>query len=379
MSMDNKPKQITLKHLVINEKRHIGLKFYPDKVIQALIKQLPDVKWSKEYSMAYIPNHKGNLNRIFQVFKGVAWINMNSFSQGYRRKGDNPPLNIDYYRKRLLPTGYRPCPEEYLKKLETKQYAFNTAKAYIAHFEKFINYFKDKNLLEIQEMDILAYMSKIARDSKYSKSYQNQMLNSIKFYYEVVLGMPNRFYSIDRPFKDKKLPVVISKEEVRRMIAVTKNIKHRCIIMLLYSAGLRRSELLKLKLEDIDSKRMCIYVRDAKGNKDRQTLLSEKLLLDLRKYWKEYQPEDFLFEGEKGGAYSATSVRRVVARSAENAGIPRRITPHVLRHSFATHLLEDGLDIRYIQVLMGHSSIKTTERYAQVAIKLLNRIKSPLD
>jgi len=218
-----------------------------DKVIESLIKQMPDAKWSKAFRMAYVPNTKGRLHQLFRTFQGVAWINLNSFSQGYRRQGDNPILTVDWFRKRELPEGYRRCPEEYLQKLETKQYALNTAKAYIYHFEKFINHFKKVELLGIQEEDILQYMNAIAVDSNYSKSYQNQALNSIKFYYEMVLGMPNRFYSIDRPRKDKKLPVVISKEEVKRMIDLTGNIKHKCIIMLLYSAGLRRKELLTLK------------------------------------------------------------------------------------------------------------------------------------
>jgi integrase/recombinase XerD len=157
--MESKPKQVTLKHLLIDEKRYIGLQFYSDKVIEALVKQLPDPKWSKDYNMAYISNKKGNLEKIFQLFKGVAWVNLNSFSQGYRRTGDNPLLEINHYRKRNLPLNYRPCPEEYLKKLETKQYAFNTAKAYICHFERFINHFNEKKILEIQENDILIYMN----------------------------------------------------------------------------------------------------------------------------------------------------------------------------------------------------------------------------
>jgi integrase/recombinase XerD len=377
--MESKPKQVTLKHLLIDKKRYIGLQFYSDKVIEALVKQLPDPKWSKDYNMAYISNKKGNLEKIFQLFKGVAWVNLNSFSQGYRRTGDNPLLEINHYRKRNLPLNYRPCPEEYLKKLETKQYAFNTAKAYICHFERFINHFNEKKILEIQENDILIYMNSIARNSNFSKSYQNQALNSIKFYYEVVLGMPNRFYSIDRPIKDKKLPVVISKEEIEQMIHVTKNIKHRCIIMLLYSAGLRKKELLHMKIEDIDSKRMCIHVRNGKGNKDRQTLLSKKLILHLREYWKQYKPEEYLFEGQYGGMYSNTSVANIIKQAAQEAKIRVRVTPHVLRHSFATHLLENGTDLRYIQVLLGHSSTRTTEIYTHVAIKIFKEIINPLD
>jgi len=191
--------------------------------------------------------------------------------------------------------------------------------------------------------------------------------------------MPNRFYTIERPRKKEKLPKVISKQEVLRMIAVSTNSKHKCIISLLYSSGLRRSELLNLTLSDIESDRMLIRVEGAKGNKDRYTLLSEKILVDLRIYFKIYRPKKYLFEGLKGGKYSSNSVLKVVKKAAEKAAINKRVTPHILRHSFATHLLENGTDLRYIQELLGHNSSKTTEVYTHVAKNNFNKIKNPLD
>ena len=154
--------------------------------------------------------------------------------------------------------------------------------------------------------------------------------------------MPNRFYSMERPRKEERLPEVLSKEEIRRMIRVTGNLKHRCMISLLYSAGLRRGELLKLKITDIDSKRRLIKVVQGKGNKDRFTLLSGHVLAELRQYYREYRPATHLFEGPKGQRYSGSSVVKIVARAARWAGIQKRVTPHMLRHSFATHLLEEG-------------------------------------
>lgn len=159
----------------------------------------------------------------------------------------------------------------------------------------------------------------------------------------------------------------------------TSNIKHKCIVSLLYSSGLRRGELLNLKPTDIDSKRMLIRVRQAKGNKDRYTLLSAGVLEDLRSYWKAWRPEVWLFEGARGKQYSGSSVVKLVQRAACNANIRKRVTPHMLRHCFATHLLEEGTDIRHIQVLLGHSSTKTTEIYTQVAVPNLRSIKSPID
>ena len=193
------------------------------------------------------------------------------------------------------------------------------------------------------------------------------------------MGMPRRFYALERPIKEKKLPVVCSKEEVLRIIAATNNLKHRCMISLLYSAGLRKNELLQLRITDINSNDKRIHVRGGKGKKDRYTLLSKTLLSDLRQYYKLYRPKDYLFEGKFGGQYTATSLGKVVKNTAKKAGIAKRVTPHTLRHSFATHLLESGVDIRYIQALLGHNSLKTTEIYTFVATKHLETIQNPLD
>lgn len=163
------------------------------------------------------------------------------------------------------------------------------------------------------------------------------------------------------------------------MIKHAGNIKHRVIISLLYGSGLRRGELLQLKIEDIDSKRMLIHVKGAKGNKDRQTILSQKVLEDLRLYYKEWHPQHYLFEGPGKAKYSAGSVLKIVKRAAKRAGIRKTVTPHMLRHSFATHLLEAGTDLRYIQSLLGHNSSRTTEIYTQVATTHLQTIVSPFD
>ena len=376
--MENTHKLITLKHLLINDEKKIGLKFYPDKVIQAMVKQLPAPKWSKTYNMVYVPNNKTNLEIIFSTFRGVARINCNYFFPNRALRQDNDKPDVEWYRKRKLPEDYRACPEEYLQKLELKKYALNTVKTYISMFEKFINHYKDVELINLNENDIRNYLQKIVQEGK-SDSYFNQMVNSIKFYYEVVHEMPNRFYAIERPRKEHRLPNVLSKEEVRNMIKTTKNLKHKCIISLLYSSGMRRGELLNLTIADIDSKRMVIRVNGAKGNKDRYTLLSKTVLSDLRSYYGSYRPEKYLFEGAKGGKYTAASVLKIVKRAARKAGIAKSVSPHTLRHSFATHLLEAGTDLRYIQSLLGHSSTKTTEIYTQVAVKCFATIENPLD
>jgi len=370
--------QITLKHLLINETRYIGLKYYPHLAIDAIVKSLPKVDWSDDFSMHFVLNTKDNLNKIFNLLKGVAWINCTHFFQNKAGHKPNVPINVNGFRNRIHEKNYRACPEEFLRKLEIKRYSFNTAKTYITFFEKFINYYPESSLEKLDENDIRNYLQHLVQENR-SHSYLNQAVNSIKFYYEVVMEMPNRFYSIERPRPELKLPKVISKQEVERIINHTDNIKHRCIISLLYSAGLRRAELLNLKINDIDSKRMLITVCVAKGRKDRVTILSPKVLIELREYFKIYKPKIYLFEGPVGVQYSPTSVVAIVKQACSRAKILKRVTPHMLRHSFATHLLEDGADLRYIQSLLGHSSSKTTEIYTHVTLNHVKNIQSPLD
>jgi len=371
-------KQITLKHVVINNQKMIGLRFYPDKVIHALVKELPGIGWSTEYNMACMLNNNKNTDLIFTKFKGVAWVNCKYFFANKPiNEGESLP-DINRYRNRKLDRNYIACPESYLQKLELRKYSNSTVKIYIGCFEKFINYYSNKKLITLDENDIRLYLQELVRLKK-SDSYLNLMINSIKFYYETVLEMPNRFYRIERPRKKEKLPEVLSKKEVTQMISVTSNIKHKCILSLLYSSGLRRGELLNLKIAHVESNRMAIKVVNGKGGKDRYTVLGKQVLINLRKYFTACRPYIYLFEGRKGEKYSESSVVNIVKRAAKRCKIQKRVTPHILRHSFATHLLEQGTDLRYIQTLLGHSSTKTTEIYTHVAITNYSNIKNLLD
>jgi len=226
---------------------------------------------------------------------------------------------------------------------------------------------------------IIAFLQYLVIDRKISTSYQNQSINSIKFYYERVLGGKRKVYFVERPRKEKTLPVVLNESEIINTIKQVKNIKHKAIIMLTYSSGLRLHELLNLKIEDIDSKRMQVFVRQAKGKKDRYTLLSKKVLPVLRQYFKDYKPREWLFEGAKGKQYSESSVQTIVTEAYRRAGIKKKASTHTLRHCFGTHLLENGTDLRYIQALMGHASSKTTEIYTHITSKGFDQIENPLD
>lgn len=204
-------------------------------------------------------------------------------------------------------------------------------------------------------------------------------LISIKLFFKIVKETSIEIDKIHRPRREKVLPNVLSKEEVIKLIDATENLKHKTLLALIYSAGLRISEALSMKPKDIDSVRMLIHVKNAKGKKDRYTLLSEKILLLLREYYLVYKPKDYLFEGQFGGMYSSRSAQVILKEAAKKAGIKKPITLHTLRHSFATHLLESGTDLRYIQDLLGHSSPKTTMIYTHVSTSSLKKIKNPFD
>jgi site-specific recombinase XerD len=268
--------------------------------------------------------------------------------------------------------------EETVKKLESQRYSKSTIRTYKLLLTCFFNRFKGINPGEIGKEEILNYMVYLV-ERGYSPSYQNQAINAIKFFYERVLGYPREYYHVERPRKEKRLPTVLSREEVKSILDNTQNIKHKSILTITYSAGFRVGEVLNLKVRDIDSKRMVIHIRGAKGKKDRVVPLAEKALYLLRHYYMEYKPKEYLFEGATGGQYSHGSIQKILKRAAIKSRIRKNVTPHTLRHSFATHLLESGTDIRYIQVLLGHGSVKTTEIYTQVSQAFLQGITSPLD
>jgi len=370
---------ITLRHLLIDGEKCIGLQFFPSKLIQALVKTLESPKWSDTYNMVFIPNTPENLTTIFSTFKGAAWINCRYFNKNKPLHKNSIAVDLSSLkRKGESEDGNVGCPTEYIELLETRRYSFNTARNYISLFSEFVHHFNGKSLVEINELDIKQYIHRIVKQGK-SASYQNQAINAIKFYYEQVLDMPQRFYEIDRPIKERKLPSVLSEEEISKIISVTTNIKHKAILVTIYSCGLRLSELLHLKLTDIQSDRHLIMVRDAKGKKDRTTILSDTTLALLRKYYQAYRPKEYLFEGPNGGIYSSKSVQNIVKHALAMANIDRPASTHTLRHSFATHLLENGTDLRYIQMLLGHSSPKTTEIYAHVSTKSLRGVVSPIE
>lgn len=230
------------------------------------------------------------------------------------------------------------------------------------------------------ERKIKSYILYLKENKNYSHSYISQLIGSLKFWYIKIKKLPDFEFCIVHPRKEKKLPNVLSKQEIQNIISEIQNLKHKTIIMLIYSAGLRISEAAQLKVSDINSQRGLIRVCQGKGKKDRVTLLSEKVLKALRLYYKGYKPEYWLFPGANSGKPITTrSIQNVFERARKNANISAKATVHWLRHSFATHLLESGVDLRYIQELLGHQSSKTTEIYTHVSSKEIVKIRNPLD
>ncbi len=346
---------------------------YNDKIIFKL-KQQVTAKWSTNLQCWYIPKETFQLNVFFESFKNLAYINYSALK---RQKNEDKTV---YPEKRPVAIKKKiSVPELYLNKLEQKRYSANTIKLYCHYFEEFLGYFTNTNIDEIEKKQIDNYILALIRRNRISPSQQNQRINAIKFYYEKVLGRNKEYYNIDRPRSEKILPKVLNESEIFSILHAIDNIKHKAILATIYSSGLRRSELIKLRTQDLDFERKTVLIRGAKGKKDRISILSEANANVLKTYIKKFKPNYWLFEGQSRNKYSTTSISRILQKAVKNAGIDKRVTPHMLRHSFATHLLEQGVDIRYIQTLLGHESTKTTEIYTHISNKSLAKINSPLD
>lgn len=268
---------------------------------------------------------------------------------------------------------------ELKKQLILKGFTQKTIKVYMSHSKLFLEY-TNKRENKLKREDVEGYMFYLLNIQNNSHSYVNQAISSIKILYKDVLKKGDLVYHIPIPKKEKKLPNILSEDEVVKILNVVDNRKHRAILFLIYSAGLRVGEVVRLKLEDIDSKRMLIHVKQGKGRKDRYTLLSEIALQMLRKYVSIEKPEDWVFPGGKNNNHiTERSVQKIFSKVCKKAKIRKHVTVHSLRHSFATHLLERGTDLRFIQELLGHQSSKTTEIYTHVSKSNICKIKSPLD
>ncbi len=367
-------KKVTLSVFHHRGEQQIKIEFeYSAAIVKAL--KEAGAKWSKTAGSWYIAYAKQQYNFLLQLF---------SNEHGYEVKILKQDENETPIIKEVQPLSANN--KEHLSalirfddELLLMNYSINTRRNYRSDFLRFLNFYEDINPTEISSEQIRQYMLHGIKEEKISASATNGRINAIKFYYEKVLKQARRVYDLPRPKKPSKLPNILSEDEVYRLLAALENVKHRAILYLAYSAGFRISEVVNLKIPDIDSQRMLIHIRNAKGYKDRYVSLSPVLLENLRLYFVKYKPKVYLFEGQAGEAYSVRSIQEVFKNAKQLADIKKPASFHSLRHSFATHLLEAGTDIRYIQEMLGHASIKTTEIYTHVSRKSLGTIESPLD
>lgn len=361
--MDKLP-EVVLEPISHRGKACIAIRFEKDFNLIREIKKIPGLKFSITHRCWYMEDEENVLRSLLEKISGCAIIDDKALREGVV----NSPQPL-----------LRECPIDYTEQLDRMRYSENTKKIYTHFFRNFLNYFPDTPVDEISDDQVNQYMKHLLSDRKAASSTQNQAINAIKFYYEKVRKGDRKVYALERPLKETRLPKVLSEAEVSAILKSVDNLKHKTMLWLIYAAGLRRSELINLKIQDIDSGRMVINVRGAKGKKDRITMLSERILGLLREYFTKYRPKIWLFEGAPGVPYSASSLQKVFKDALRRSGVRKDASLHTLRHSFATHLLETGTDLRYIQVLLGHNSSKTTEIYTHVTTRGMGKVKSPLD
>ena len=330
----------------------ISVAFEKNIELIARIKTIEGSRWSQSLGVWHIPDTEENRLR----FK----LPLHSIST----PSEEGILQIEKFKQWLL----------------SKRYSPSTIKTYSEALKSFLIFYREKPIAEISNEDVIIYNNEYILKNNLSASYQNQIVNAIKLFFQTIRETKMLVDKIHRPKRSKLLPNVLSKEEIKLILNVHNNIKHKMMLSLIYSCGLRCGELLALKPVHIDSKRNIVLLKNSKGQKDRIVPLSPFILEMLREYYKIFKPKTYLFEGQNIGLpYDARSLQLILKQALQKTGITKPATLHWLRHSYATHLLESGTDLRYIQELLGHSSSKTTEIYTHVSTKSIQQIKSPFD
>ena len=384
--------QITIKPIHHFGEERLAIIFPFEKSVEYAVRSIRGVKWTHTHKCWYLPLSKEFFQHCYNKLKPFGEINYAELKEylEYRKKENTIKAQTRGTAKEIkvkkgsistfiVSPGNLRLLDQAIKTLKLKAYSNNTINLYRGELLQIMRLLKEKPLAELSTNQIKSYLLWLLQSRQCSESKVHTTLNALKFCFEQVLHKPKIFIEIPRPKKPFLLPKVIAKEKVADVIYKIQNIKHLCMVMLAYSAGLRVSEIVNLRVADIDSNRMTIFISKAKGKKDRIVTLSQKLLVELRNYYKEYKPKVFLFEGPGHTQYSVRSVQEVFSKAKMNAGVKIKGGIHTLRHSYATHLLEAGTDIRFIQELLGHNSLNTTLRYTHVSMRSLKNIKSPLD
>ena len=377
--VEEKVRVLPLVHLLpglLDDKKILMLEFRYRRALSEFLRQQPFIHYYSKGKCWYVAQEKTSLSDVVALL------------QPHVRLRIDPSLQpLDWETQKLLITGNnkdwgKMNPEPFLEALIARDYSPNTLSSYFSLLGRFIKHMAIQEAKDFEDLDtnsVNIYHSRWMAEEEVCAGTINQSVNALKFYMQKVIGIPTGGFELIRAKKDKKLPKVISLEEVAAILSSPANLKHRCLLALLYSGGLRAEEVLGLKVTDIAWERKQLWIRKGKGKKDRMTVLSDSLAVQLKEYIRTYKPKEYVFEGQYGGRYTSSSLAKVLKIAIKAAGIKKHYTPHCLRHSFATHLLEGGTDLRYIQSLLGHESSKTTEIYTHVSQKSLQNIQSPLD
>lgn len=367
-------------------KKHVSLLFERDDALLKILKNaFVNLRWSATFSCWHLPYRDTLVSELLALLRGKIWLDYSELrlaEKGWAQAEKETRFERAFEAEPLPDVTHEVYTAlgEYARYLRSKRYSENTIKTYSEALLVFLRYFSSKKIEEIENDDLIQFNNNYILANSFSSSYQNQFVNAIKLFFSKIKNKKLDPELIHRPRREKKLPNVLSKEEVKALLESTKNLKHRAMLSLIYACGLRCGELLHLKPSNIDSKRNVVLIKNSKGKKDRIVPLSGKILVLLREYYKTNKPMIYLFEGQQPGQmYSDRSLQLVLKQAIAHANINKPVTLHWLRHSFATHLLESGTDLRYIQELLGHSSSKTTEIYTHVSTKSLQQIKSPFD
>lgn len=384
---------VLLKPLHHRGQEVIGIYFKNDADLNLLVRKLPAVKWSQTNRCWYVPLSPQSCRYLCEQLKEKAKLDTAAVNE-YFEKRKSVVATITASSQKEVSKTIISSPawklnkdnlvalERFIEQLKLKAYSPSTIRTYRSEFLQLLQILKKKNVNHLSPDDLRRYLVYAMEKEGIKENTAHSRLNALKFYFEQVLGREKFFFEIPRPKKPLLLPKLLNEAEIARLFNALHNKKHKAILFTAYSAGLRVSEIVNLKIADIDSKRMQIFVSRAKGKKDRYVNLSPLVLDILRNYIKNYKPtpKEYLFESEQtGSAYPARTLQQIFTNARQKAGIKKQVGIHSLRHSFATHLLEKGTDIKYIKELLGHFNIKTTERYLHVSKKMLVNVVSPFD
>ena len=361
--------------LIPQDRLGVAIPFNESKIRR--LKAIPGYRWESDKQCWSFPRSREALERVLAVFR-TDWRSLDrEVAQAF---GFIEPADAKQAEVKAAPSQTKSTLQVFEQELRIRNYSPKTIKSYTSSLRTFVHFVAPKNVRDFSNQDIRSQLSRMLETGHWSAPSISQLINALRFLYVELYHRPLEMGEIPRPKKEKKLPLVLSQEEVLNVFDSVDNLKHKTLLMLIYSAGLRVGESVRLELRDIDPGRKLIHLRGAKGKKDRYTLLSDMMIKQLEEYQKVYHPEGFLFRGAEGKSHlSERSAEKVFEQALSRAGICKPATIHTLRHSFATHLLEAGTDLRFIQELLGHSSSKTTEIYTHVSKKSLGNIQNPLD